>query len=509
MKKLLKILSSRIVILGFLMLVQLLILAITIWGLSNYSVYLTSFFTFLSVIVVIYIVSRYDNPSFKLAWVITVLLFPVFGGLFYLLFGGNKMRKSLKNIIGKSFEETKEYLKQDKKVLKDIEKTNKSVYFMAKYIKDFSSYPIHKNTLSKYFSPGEKFYDELIKKLKSAKKFIFMEYFIVHEGIMWDTILEILVSKAKEGLDIRIIYDDVGCINTLPPKYNKMLESLNIKCVVFNPFIPILSSVVNNRDHRKITIIDGNIAFTGGINLADEYINKVVRFGYWKDSAIMIEGEAVWNFTIMFLQVWSAIAHEEIDYLKYKPEKRFYEKAEGYVQPYGDSPYDGELVGENVYLNIINKAKEYVYICTPYLIIDNELVTALTLAAKGGVDVRIITPHIEDKKYIHMVTRSYYYQLINSGIKIYEYTPGFIHSKIFVSDDEVATVGTINLDYRSLYLHFECGVFLFKTNTVFEIKKDFLETLKKCKQIENEDCKKVKLHTRITRAILKVFSPLM
>lgn len=223
----------------------------------------------------------------------------------------------------------------------------------------------------------------------------------------------------------------------------------------------------------------------------------------------MIEGEAVWNFTIMFLQVWSAIAHEEIDYLKYKPEKRFYEKAEGYVQPYGDSPYDGELVGENVYLNIINKAKEYVYICTPYLIIDNELVTALTLAAKGGVDVRIITPHIEDKKYIHMVTRSYYYQLINSGIKIYEYTPGFIHSKIFVSDDEVATVGTINLDYRSLYLHFECGVFLFKTNTVFEIKKDFLETLKKCKQIENEDCKKVKLHTRITRAILKVFSPLM
>lgn len=509
MKKLLKILSSRIVILGFLMLVQLFILGITIWGLSNYSVYLTSFFTFLSVIVVIYIVSRYDNPSFKLAWVITVLLFPVFGGLFYLLFGGNKMRKSLKNIIGKSFEETKEYLKQDEKVLKDIEKTNKSVYFMAKYIKDFSSYPIHKNTLSKYFSPGEKFYDELIKKLKSAKKFIFMEYFIVHEGIMWDTILEILVSKAKEGLDIRIIYDDVGCINTLPPKYNKMLESLNIKCVIFNPFIPILSSVVNNRDHRKITIIDGNIAFTGGINLADEYINKVVRFGYWKDSAIMIEGEAVWNFTIMFLQVWSAIAHEEIDYLKYKPEKRFYEKAEGYVQPYGDSPYDGELVGENVYLNIINKAKEYVYICTPYLIIDNELVTALTLAAKGGVDVRIITPHIEDKKYIHMVTRSYYYQLINSGIKIYEYTPGFIHSKIFVSDDEVATVGTINLDYRSLYLHFECGVFLFKTNTVFEIKKDFLETLKKCKQIENEDCKKVKWHTRITRAILKVFSPLM
>ena len=303
----------------------------------------------------------------------------------------------------------------------------------------------------------------------------------------------------------------MGCITTLPNKYHEKMEKLGIKCQVFNKFIPILSIIVNNRDHRKITVIDGHTAFTGGINLADEYINEIVRFGHWKDASIMIKGEAVWNLTVMFLQVWNFVGFNREDYNKYRPKMYHSDDfaTDGYVQPYGDSPYDNELVGENVYLNIINKAKDYIYINTPYLIIDNELVTALTLAAKSGVDVRIVTPFIEDKWYAHIVTRAYYAQLIEAGVKIYEYIPGFIHSKTFVCDDEIGVVGTINMDYRSLYLHFECGVFLYKTKSVMQIKEDFLNILEVSQNITLEDTKKVKWFNRFLRAILRVFAPLM
>lgn len=511
MKKILNLFFNRTVITVFLILFQLSILALIVWKVSEYFVYLNSLFIFLSICVVVYIVSRQDNPTFKMAWVIPVLIFPVFGGLFYLIFGGNKMSRKLKKLIDTTYQETKDCLVQDESIIDEIYSQNKSVGEIVTYLKNHSFFPIYKNTETEYLSPGEKFYEKLIEELKEAKHYIFMEYFIISEGVMWDTILGILTDKAKEGVDVRIIYDDVGCIGTLPPKYNKVLESLNIKSVIFNPFVPILSSVFNNRDHRKITVIDGNTTFTGGINLADEYINKKVRFGHWKDAAIMIKGDASWNFTIMFLRVWSALTNEKTDYMAYRPFKHIDQeiKNDGFVQPYGDSPYDGELIGESVYLYLINKATEYVYICTPYLIIDNELSTALILASKGGIDVRIVTPYIEDKPYVHMVTRANYTQLIKAGIRIYEYTPGFIHSKTFVSDDQIGTVGTINLDYRSLYLHFECGVLLYKNSSVLKIKEDFLSILKKSKEISLEDTKKVTWMTRIIRAILKVFSPLM
>lgn len=511
MKKDYKFSFSRIIIISLLMLIQIGIIGLVIWKLSEEFVYLYAFFIILSFVVVIYIVSRNDNPSYKLAWVIPVLLFPVFGGLFYLIFGRNRMNKKFKNTMTGNYGDTYELLEQSQEILEEIKQSNKSIYNMVNYIKKYSESPIYKNTITEYLSPGEKFYERLLQELKGAKHYIFMEYFIIHEGVMWDTILEILSDKAKAGVDVRLIYDDAGCINTLPSKYFKIIESLNIKCTVFNPFIPVLSAVFNNRDHRKITVIDGHTAFTGGINLSDEYINKVVRFGYFKDASIMIKGDGVWNFTVMFLQMWSSITNEVINYESYRPrvyhQKEF--ESDGYVQPYGDSPFDDELVGENVYLNIINKATEYVYICTPYLIIDNELVTALTLAVKSGIDVRIITPHIEDKPYIHIVTRSYYAQLISAGIKIYEYTPGFIHSKTFVSDDQVGVVGTINMDYRSLYLHFECGVFLYKTKSVKQIKNDFLELLKHSQEITIKDTKNIKLRTRLFRSILRVLAPLM
>lgn len=511
MRKILKLLFSRMIIVGLLILLQLGIIAFAIWKLSESFIYLYVLFIILSIVVVIYIVSRKDNPSYKLAWTIPVLLFPVFGGLFYLIFGGNKTSKDFKDKMQDVYNKTANFLQQDEEILKEIEEENKLIANQVRYINDYSMYPIYKNTTTEYLSPGEVFFEKLKEELKNAKHYIFMEYFIIQEGLMWDSILEILAQKAKEGIDVRVIYDDMGCLQTLPYKYNETLEKMGIKCFVFNPFVPFVSLIMNNRDHRKITVIDGHTAFTGGINLADEYINEIVRFGHWKDASIMIKGDAVWNLTMMFLQVWDFNNNIQEDYEDFKPYGHFNGafESDGYVQPYGDSPLDYETVGENVYLNIINKAKDYVYINTPYLIVDNELVTALTLAAKGGIDVRIVTPHKEDKWYAHIVTRAYYAQLIEAGVKIYEYTPGFIHSKTFVSDDEIGVIGTINMDYRSLYLHFECGVWLYKTKSVLQIKEDFLKTLESCQIITLKDCSKVKWANRFIRSILRVFAPLM
>ena len=289
------------------------------------------------------------------------------------------------------------------------------------------------------------------------------------------------------------------------------LQSRGIRCEVFNPLLPIASVLLNNRDHRKITVIDGYIGFTGGVNLADEYINRIERFGYWKDTGVMLQGEAVWSLTVMFLQMWSVLANESPDYGKYRPhewhEQPF--EGDGFVQPYGDTPLDHETVGESVYLNIINRAKKYVYIFTPYLITDNEMTTALCLAAKSGVDVRIVTPGIPDKKLVFLLTRSYYDKLIASGVRVFEYKPGFLHAKSFVCDDSIATVGTINLDYRSLYLHFECGVWMYQTDAVMQIKEDALDILEQCREVTEEDCRNKSGWTRLWQSILRLFAPLL
>ncbi|MGL4451721.1 MAG: cardiolipin synthase [Sarcina sp.] len=511
MNKILKFLFSRMVIVGVLILLQLTILIYAIWELSESFVYLYVFFVALSVIVVIYIVSRNDNPSYKLAWTIPVLLVPVFGGLFYLIFGGNKTSKKFRKKIELAYKKHESLTPKNEKLILEVEREDKQIANQMKYIDEYAKYPPYVNTITKYLSPGEEFFEYHLKELKKAKKYIFLEYFIVEEGYMWNETLKVLEEKVKQGVEVRVMYDDMGCLQTLPYKYEEILRKKGIKCVVFNPFLPLLSLRMNNRDHRKITIIDGHTGFTGGINLADEYINKINKFGHWKDSALYLKGDAVWSLTLMFLQAWNFDNPNAENYKEFKPQVHHDRKFEsdGYVQPYGDSPLDGETVGENVYLNIINKAKDYVYITTPYLIVDNELVTALTLAAKSGVDVRIITPHIQDKWYAHIVTRAYYAHLIESGVKIYEYTTGFIHSKTFVSDDVIGTVGTINMDYRSLYLHFECGVYLYKTKSVTEIKEDFFNTLEISQRFTLEDCNKIKWSNRIVRSILRVFAPLL
>ena len=376
------------------------------------------------------------------------------------------------------------------------------------YLNNFG-FPAYQNTECMFFPTGESAFIKILEALKNAKHYIFLEYFIIQDGKMWSSIYSILKEKAKQGVRIRVLYDDIGCFLTLPKNFPAMLHDDGIECKVFNPFRPILSSIQNNRDHRKILSVDGRIAITGGFNLADEYINEIPKHGYWKDTGILLSGEAAWSLTVMFLQMWDLVSGTDEDYTLYLPPKTPHTSgnADGFVQPYCDSPLDREHIGEHVYLQIINNAREYLYIYTPYLIVDDSMISALTLSAKSGVDVRIITPYHWDKHFVHLNTQAYYRRLIESGVKVYEYEPGFLHAKVFVSDDKVATVGSINMDYRSLYLHFECGVYLYKNNSIGDIKRDFLSTLKVSRQITLQECQR-SFFVRLLQEILRLFAPL-
>lgn len=511
MKKFIQLLFHRVVLVGLMILIQALILVVSMVRFQHYFVYFYAICELLSLAVVLYIINDKSNPGYKIAWIVPILLLPIFGGLFYLLFGGNKSGWYTKKKMERMAQQIDTYRGSSNEILEEIRAENPDAALQSSYIQNYAYCPPYKNTSATYLPLGEVKFAYLLEELQKAERFIFLEYFILEEGIMWNSVLDILKEKVKQGVDVRVIYDDLGCVMTLPYKYDQKLQSYGIKCQVFNPFIPILSARFNNRDHRKIVVIDGNTAFTGGINLADEYINAYEKHGHWKDSSIMIKGQAVWSFTIMFLSMWDYLNDEEEDFRQFAPtmQQESQESTDGYIQPYTDNPLDHEPIGETVYLNLINRAKRYVYITTPYLIIDNEMVTALSNAAKSGVDVRIITPHIADKWFVHSVTRAYYESLVENGVKIYEYIPGFIHAKTFAVDDEYATVGSINLDYRSLYLHFECGAWLYRSKVVLDVRDDFLKTLEVCEEITLEKCRKVRWYRRLCRSILRAFAPLM
>ena len=509
MKKILRFITQRVVITALLIVLQALLLFGFIWKLDNYFVYFYAGSVLLSLLITLGIINSKSNPAYKIAWLIPILLFPVFGGLIYLLFGsdrtGRYLRKKLQgigtemdNVIGEAHRRS------------GAEQLPPDAANQSRYISHCAYCPPYQNTTTEYLPLSEVKFERMVEELKKAKHYIFLEYFIIQEGKMWNTILDILRQKAAEGVDVRVIYDDMGCIMILPTGYDKTLEQMGIKCRVFNPFVPILSSRFNTRDHRKICVIDGNVGFTGGINLADEYINAYEKHGHWKDTSILLKGEAVFNLTVMFLSMWDYLdgTTGKTDYSRYYPTV-WDENAKGYVQPFADNPLDDEAVGETVYLNLINKAKRYVYITTPYLILSSEMLTALTSAAKCGVDVRIITPHVPDKWYVHAVSRSHYQPLIEAGVKIYEYTPGFIHAKTFVVDDDYAVVGTINLDYRSLYLHFECAVWMYQTPSVAQVRDDFFKTQQISQEITLEECRSLSFPRRLGRSVLRVFAPLM
>ncbi len=510
-RKLCKLIFSRMFLVGFLLVLQLVVIVCMIVQASSLSMYAGWGLTAISIVVVFYIVSRPGNPSYKLAWVIPILLFPVLGGLLYLLITFQSSTRHFQKILNSSIAASQPLLVQQPAVIEKMKQNNDYCANRAQYL-THQGFPLYQHSTAQYLTPGEEKFSALIEALKSAKHFIFLEYFIIQEGIMWNTVLEILKEKAQQGVDVRVMYDAMGCLLLLPEHYDQQLEAMGIQCQIFNQFRPALSTIQNNRDHRKIAIIDGHTAFTGGINLADEYINAFEKHGYWKDASILVRGEAVWSFTMMFLQIWHLYRPEpSLDYQLFRPHAHHPGPfdSDGFVQPYADSPMDQEHVAEFVYLDIINKAKRYLYINTPYLIIDHEIVIALSMAAKSGVDVRIVTPRHWDKWLVHMTTRSYYAELIRAGVRIYEFTPGFMHSKTFVSDDQTATVGSVNLDYRSLYLHFECGVWLYQNQAVGQIKADFLKTLEQCEEITLDFCKKQPLYVRFIQKGLQLFAPLM
>ena len=469
----------------------------------------------LSIIVCIYVFNKQVKPAYKLTWIFLILLVPILGGLVYVLFHTQISPRKLKDEIAKINQRYRPHFAPAGNAIDDLAREHKECLPQVRYLQNFAGYPVYKNTKTVFFNSGESFFECAMTELEKAEKYIFLEFFILRQGKMLDPILDLLSKKAAMGLDVRFIYDDLGCFMSLPPGFNRYLEQRKIKCMVFNPFKPMLSSHQNNRDHRKIISIDGKTAFTGGANLADEYINARERFGHWKDAAIMIQGMAAWSLTLIFLEMWNLGRKIQDEPLSFYPWKNLKGEAEicpmeddGYVQPYADSPFDDDNVGEHVYIQIINNAKEYLYINTPYLVVDENLLSALSLAAMSGVDVRIITPYRWDKKILAIVSRSYYRQLIRAGVKVYEYVIGFNHSKTFVSDDKVATVRTTNLDFRSLYLHFECGVWMYKTSSIPDIKEDFLNTLPVCREITIKDCSRNAFQS-ILQDVLRVFAPLM
>lgn len=507
-KKIANNLYSRLGVGVVLMLLQFAFFVFTVVYLSTSKYYIYAFLQFVSLMVVFFIVTKQENPSYKISWIIIILALPLFGGLFYILWGNKRIARSMKKKIAEYDRYAIDKTDPQNKCINDLYKEFPHLKRQVDYVYNLSGFPLWTNTKCEYYKVGEDLYESMKNEIKKAKKFILLEYFIIQEGKMWDEILIILEQKLKEGVNIKIMFDDIGCIKTLPSKYEQHLRDKGFEVMVFNPFRPRLNVLMNYRDHRKICVIDGNTAFTGGINLADEYINEVERFGHWKDTGVMIKGDAVWNFTTMFLQLWQFAGGDRESYYKYRPTKR-YKEAQGYVQPFGDSPMDRLNIAENAYMQIINQAKDYVYIMTPYLILDNEMINALSMAAQSGIDVRIMTPYIADKWYVHPVTRSYYRPLLEAGVKIYEYTPGFVHAKTFVSDDNVGIVGTTNMDFRSFYLHFECGVLFINTPVLKDIKFDFVQTQKQCKEITLEHEKNVSLIKRFGRGVLKFFAPLM
>lgn len=507
MKKFLNFITSRVFITSIFIILQLFFLLIAIIFLSSYFIYLYITFIVLSIVMAFYIVARNTNPVYKIAWIFPILIFPVVGGIFYLLFDRRNVSPKMKKELYKTSLSIPYILSQKELISKNIKNLSPDAFKQSTYIKNVSNFPIYQNTSSKILPSGMDKLEELVFQLNNAKEYIFLEYFIIEPGEMWDTVLDILVKKVKQGLDVRLIYDDMGTISILPKNYDKFIKSLGIKVIIFNMFKPSLDVFMNYRDHRKIVIIDGHTAFTGGINLADEYINKKIIHGHWKDLSIMIKGEAVFSFTIMFLQIWDYHTNKLSDYLDYKP--NIVVPSDGFVQPFADSPIDEHLIAEMAYINMINMAKNYIYITTPYLILDNEMITALCLASNSGIDVKIITPFYPDKWYVHEVTRSNYAILISAGVKIYEYTPGFIHSKTIIVDDTISIVSTSNFDFRSFYLHFECGVFLFKTSCIRDILKYFFDTLKNCQIVTLESVENINIFRKFIRNILKFFSPIM
>lgn len=506
-----KIIFSRMLIIFLMVIFQVLVLIGCFVWLGNYMHYLWEGMTLLGAFLIIYIINRDEPAEFKISWIIPICILPIFGALIYVFvicnFGGlglwaklNRRVKETEGLLTTS-EETKEAIKDCLPQFKGF----------THYMEYSAGYPVYHNSTAVYYPSGEEKFAALLEELKKAKRYIFLEYFIVERGKMWDAVLEILKEKVKEGVEVRVMYDGMCSIVLLPYRYPKELEQYGIRAKMFAPIMPFLSTNQNNRDHRKIVVIDGKVAFTGGVNLADEYINEKTVYGHWKDVAVKVTGDAVRSFTVMFLQMWNVSEKGSENYERYLQDIVYDEPLyhDGFVIPYGETPTMSTEVAKNVYESMFDRACKYVHIMTPYFIVDREFLDSMRFAAERGVEVSMILPHIPDKKLVFYIARTFYPVLLKAGIKVYEYTPGFVHAKAFVADDISAAVGTINLDYRSFYHHFECGTYFYDNRVVKQVEEDFQKTLLKCQEVTAEYYKKIPFTQKVLGRIFKLFAPMM
>lgn len=515
----LKVLASKTFIIIILALLQIAFLFGLIFFFTTSGVLAYAIISIITVLVLVAVLEQDNmNPAYKLAWIMLILVMPVFGVVFYLLWGNNAMPRPTRRKLLYADRRVDGYMKQDPEVLDTLEEIDPHLFQCAYYLLHESASPVYPTGETEHYPLGKDFFAPYLDALRSAEKYIFMEYYIWSEGSMLDEIKVILKEKAAQGVDVRLLWDGFGSLVTLPDSFRKEMEESGVKCRAFTPisFTPHITqyAMLNHRDHRKITVIDGNIGFSGGLNIADEYINRKIRFGEWKDTSFKITGAAVHSLSAIFLRGWDYASGEDSNLEEFIPAPKAPEKDKltlenGFCQPYWDSPLDTENVCENTYMNVLRHAVDYVYISTPYLILDNEMITNLSLAAKSGVDVRILTPGIPDKKRVFSVTQSYYPVLLRAGVRIYEYTPGFNHAKMFVSDDKIAINGSANLDYRSLYLHFENCVAFYGGQMVQDIKADMEHSFTISQEITLESLGKPSVRKRIGHVVGRFFAPLL
>jgi len=514
-KGILRLIFSRFFIIAVLLVLQIAILVMAYLKFTKDLPMLLNIQWVFTLVMIIYLFNNSMDSSAKLTWMLIISLLPLPGAAMLLWTQLNVGHRMETEFVKKQIDKTRTALSQPQNVIKEIEHDGSGTDDISKYLNNTGCFPVFDKTQVTYFPLGEKKFEAMLRELEKAEKYIFMEYFIVEEGYMWGRILDVLTRKVEQGVEVRVMYDGMCEMSTLPADYFKLLRAKGIHAQAFSPIVPIVSSHYNYRDHRKILVIDGKVAFNGGVNLADEYINRIERFGHWKDTAVMLKGPAARSFALMFLQMWNMKpetidADSEADYEKWLSLPAHEEDdAKGYVMPYCDCPLDEYKAGEAVYMDMLNRATDYVHIMSPYLILDGELETALCFAAQRGVDVKLILPGIPDKKVAYSLAKTHYLALHKAGVKIYEYTPGFVHAKVFVSDDIKAVVGTINLDYRSLYHHFECATYMYKTDCIADIEKDFQDTLTKCRTVTSESIKNEKFLYKLIGVLAKMISPLM
>ncbi len=498
---------TRILVSALLLMIQLIFIFYTVYSYSSGSAFAYLGSAFASALTVIIIINRRGNPDHKIAWIVFILIFPIFGITVFLLWGGGRVLPHIRKKMRICESHYLPYLKIDSDIRDRLKYYDLIHSRQADYLTGETNYPLYDRSNIEFFPSGEEFFADLLCELKNAEKYIYLEFFILAEGVMWEQIHNILKEKAQAGIEVKIIFDDFGSIKRQHKGFITKLRAEGISVSVFNPINPIMNIFMNNRNHRKIVVVDGKTAFTGGVNIGDEYINAIERFGHWLDCAVKIKGEATTSFLAMFCCMWEFTTGKQID-INARIAK-FSCENDGFVIPYCDGPLNDNNPAEGLYMQILNTAQRYVYIATPYLLIDNSMKSSLCMAAKSGIEIRIITPHIPDKWYVHPATQYNYQELLEAGIRIYEYSPGFIHSKLFVSDDKIATAGSVNMDYRSFVFHFECGAWMCDTHSVHTIKSHFEDVFAVCEEITLEKWKKRPVFTRIKQAILHIFAPFM